>query len=85
VLRPQERIDGPAGGREPGAWLWPEVEHAEMGRVRVDGVPARFGRTPWVIERGGPCLGADNERVLGGLLGHDADELQALRDAGVIS
>ena len=85
VLRPRERIDGPSGGRQPGAWLWPEVQHAEMGRVRVDGVPVRMSRTPWRIERGAPCLGADNDRVFGGLLGHDTDDLRALRDAGVIS
>ncbi|HVM64839.1 MAG TPA: CoA transferase [Acidimicrobiales bacterium] len=85
VLRPEERIDGPAGGREPGAWLWPEVRHAEMGRVRVDGLPLHLSRTPWAITRAAPCLGADNDRVLGELLGHDADELRALRADGVIS
>jgi benzylsuccinate CoA-transferase BbsF subunit len=85
VLRPDERIDGPSGGREPGPWLFPEVRHDEMGPVRVDGLPLQLSRTPWVIDTAAPCLGADNDRVFGGLLGRDRAALETLRAEGVIS
>ena len=85
VLRPEERIDGPSGGREPGPWLFPEVHHDEMGPVRVDGLPLQLSRTPWVIDRAAPCLGADNDRVFGGLLGRDRAALDRLRADEVIS
>jgi benzylsuccinate CoA-transferase BbsF subunit len=50
----------------------------------VDGVPLRLSRTDWTIERGGPCLGADNDYVFGQLLGRSRAELDELRAEGVI-
>jgi len=82
VLTPAERID-----QEPttAAWgLWPAVEHREMGRLRVDGLPVHLGCTDWRIERGAPLLGQDNEYVYGELLGIDGDEIMALRQEGVV-
>ena len=35
-----------------------------MGDVRVDGLPVRFSKTDWKIERGGPCVGEHTEEVL---------------------
>jgi crotonobetainyl-CoA:carnitine CoA-transferase CaiB-like acyl-CoA transferase len=82
VQTPGERIDQDLG---TSAWgLWPTVEHTEMGRVRVDGLPVHLSETDWEIRRGAPCLGEHNERVLGGLLGLSADEIAALRDEGVL-
>jgi len=80
VQKPQERVD-----HDPDtAGLWPTVTHSEMGAVRVDGVPARFSRTPWRLARGGPCLGEHNEDVFGRLLGLSADEVAKLRTERVI-
>ena len=82
VLRPAERID-----EEPttAAWgLWPTVEHREMGRVRVDGLPVHLGVSDWHIERGAPLLGQHNEYVYGELLGLHGDEIAALREEGVL-
>jgi len=82
VAWPEERID-----HDPNtaAWgLWPTVEHREMGRVRVDGIPIRLGETDWVLERGAPCLGEHNEEVFGGILGLSTGEIAALREAGAI-
>ena len=82
VQKPAERIeDDPATAEFD---LWPSVEHAEMGKVRVDGLPVRFSRTPWVIERGAPCVGEHTEEVLTGLLGLDPAEVAALREEGVV-
>ena len=82
VQLPEERID-----QDPNIQPWglfPEATHSKMGTVRVDGLPVRFSRTPWHIERGGPCLGEHNERVFGDLLGLSSSELDDLREEGVI-
>jgi crotonobetainyl-CoA:carnitine CoA-transferase CaiB-like acyl-CoA transferase len=80
VQKPQERIE-----QDPDTvGLWPTVTHTEMGEVRVDGIPARFSRTPWRIERGAPCLGEHNQAVFGRLLGLSPDEVAQLREEGVI-
>jgi benzylsuccinate CoA-transferase BbsF subunit len=82
VQQPSERIDGDPN---TAAWgLWPTVVHAEMGEVRVDGLPVHLSETDWGIERGAPCLGEHNEDVFVGLLGRDAAQLEALRTAGVV-
>jgi crotonobetainyl-CoA:carnitine CoA-transferase CaiB-like acyl-CoA transferase len=80
VQRPGERIENDPGT----AGLWPEVNHPEMGRVRVDGIPLHFSRTEWRIERSAPCLGQHNREVFGGLLGHSEEELQRWRTEGVL-
>lgn len=82
VRRPAERIDDDPATSEWG--LWPTVTHTKMGEVRVDGIPVRFSRTDWVIERGAPCLGEHNDAVFGDLLGHSPSELAALRAEGVL-
>jgi crotonobetainyl-CoA:carnitine CoA-transferase CaiB-like acyl-CoA transferase len=82
VQTPGERIDHDLG---TSAWgLWPTVEHTEMGRVRVDGLPVHLSETDWQITRGGPCLGEHNEYVLGTLLGLSADEISVLHGEGVV-
>ncbi len=82
VARPQDRIDGDP---DTAAWgLWPEVHQTAMGNVRVDGIPLHLSETDWVIERGGPCLGEHNDRVFTELLGLSADEVDDLRERGVI-
>jgi crotonobetainyl-CoA:carnitine CoA-transferase CaiB-like acyl-CoA transferase len=82
VAWPEERVD-----QDPNtaAWgLWPTVEHREMGRVRVDGIPIHLSETDWVLERGAPCLGQHNEEVFGGILGLSTAEIAQLREAGAI-
>ncbi|HZZ34438.1 MAG TPA: CoA transferase [Caulobacteraceae bacterium] len=80
VQKPEERVD-----HDPDtAGLWSTVTHSEIGEVRVDGIPARFSRTPWRIERGAPCLGEHNEEVFGRLLGLSAEEVGQLRAERVI-
>ena len=60
---PPERIDD--DHERTAAWgLWPTVEHTKHGAMRVDGLPVHLSRTDWRVERGGPLLGEDNDRVL---------------------
>jgi len=82
VQRPQERIDGDARTREWG--LWPTVEHSNMGKVRVDGLPVHLSETDWEMRRGAACLGEHNEYVFGELLGLPASEIEELRAEGVL-
>ena len=63
---------------------FPEVEHREMGRVRVEGMPVKMSKTPAVIELGGPLLGQDNDFIYKELLSLDDGELEALHTKGVI-
>ena len=82
VQRPQQRIDEDAN---TAAWgLWPSVRHAEMGEVRVDGLPVHLSETDWSIRQGAPCLGQDNAFVFGEILGVGDSELAQLRADGVI-
>ena len=82
VQKPRERIDNDPETERLG--LWPTVVHSKMGEVRVDGIPVKFSKTPWQIERGGPCIGEHNHEVLSRLLGLSADEIADLREQGVI-
>ena len=82
VQKPQERVD-----QDPstsGFGLWSTVNHTKMGKVRVDGQPVHFSKTDWKISNGGPCLGEHTERVLTKLLGLSTEDVQQLREEGVL-
>ena len=61
-----------------------DVPAEEGGCVRGDGYPALFSATPPTFRRAAPLLGADNERVFGGLLGLSGEEIAHLEAAQVI-
>jgi crotonobetainyl-CoA:carnitine CoA-transferase CaiB-like acyl-CoA transferase len=82
VQKPRERIDEDPETERLG--LWPTVHHSKMGDVRVDGMPAKFSKTPWRIERGAPCLGEHNDEIFSSLLGLSKQEIDSLREEGVI-
>jgi crotonobetainyl-CoA:carnitine CoA-transferase CaiB-like acyl-CoA transferase len=82
VQTPEERIDHDPGTSAFG--LWPTVEHREMGKVRVDGLPYHLSETDWKMERGAPCLGQHNEYVYGEILGFTKQEIVTLAEDGVI-
>jgi crotonobetainyl-CoA:carnitine CoA-transferase CaiB-like acyl-CoA transferase len=82
VRTPPERIDADP---DIAAWgLFPEVEHPEMGPVRVEGLPIHLSETDWGYRSAAPCLGEHNDYVLGELLGRDAATVAALRADGVV-
>jgi crotonobetainyl-CoA:carnitine CoA-transferase CaiB-like acyl-CoA transferase len=82
VQKPRERVDEDPETERLG--LWPTVQHSAIGEVRVDGLPAKFSKTPWKIERGAPCLGEHNDEVFSELLGLSQEEINSLREEGVI-
>jgi crotonobetainyl-CoA:carnitine CoA-transferase CaiB-like acyl-CoA transferase len=60
------------------------VDDPDLGPMTVQAPVARLSETPGAVEYLGRALGADNDDVLGGLLGLDADRIASLRAAGTI-
>lgn len=60
-----------------------EIEHQNLGRMRVPGPPLHMSETPPAIQGGGPELGQHTEEVLLAA-GFGWEELEALRRAEVI-
>jgi crotonobetainyl-CoA:carnitine CoA-transferase CaiB-like acyl-CoA transferase len=82
VVRPEARIEHDGATREFG--LWPEVEHPDIGSIRVDGLPFHLSDGDWSITQPAPRLGEHNDVVFGEVLGLSGEELDELRAAGVI-
>jgi crotonobetainyl-CoA:carnitine CoA-transferase CaiB-like acyl-CoA transferase len=62
-----------------------EVDHANFGKVAVEGWPFKLSRTPGGPRRHSPTLGCDNSYVLETLLGYSADQVRGLVEQGVLS
>jgi crotonobetainyl-CoA:carnitine CoA-transferase CaiB-like acyl-CoA transferase len=61
-----------------------QVADPDFGAMTVQAPVAKLSETPGGVEYLGRALGADNDDVYGGLLGIDAERLDALRAAGTI-
>ncbi len=82
VQHPEDRMDKDANTL---AWnTFPEVQHGEMGRVRVEGMPMKLSKTPASIDRGAPLLGQHNDFFYNDILMLDKDEQRQLYAEGVI-
>ncbi len=68
-----------------GRGFFVDLEFAGAGTHAYAGSPVQIDGARHEGFRGGSALGADNERVLGGLLGLAADEIEALYASGVIA
>lgn len=60
-----------------------EVDHPERGKIKVPGFAPRLERNK-IEYQCSPTLGGSNEEVYGQLLGHSAEELDALKAKKVI-
>ncbi|MGY6704369.1 CaiB/BaiF CoA transferase family protein [Roseinatronobacter sp.] len=60
------------------------VLHPVLGKSMMPAPPMTFSQTPPVVSAA-PCLGADNENVLSGILGMSAAQLEELESLGVIA
>ncbi len=60
-----------------------EITDPQLGVMRMVNVAPRFSATPGEVRTTGPALGAHNSEVYG-LLGLSEDDLEALRQEGVI-
>ena len=55
-----------------------EVDHPRAGKHKIVNTPLKFSRTPCLVEKAAPELGADNEAVLSGRLGLSREEIDVL-------
>jgi formyl-CoA transferase len=61
-----------------------EIEDADLGPVKMQGVVPQLANYPGSVWRTAPALGEDNEGVFVERLGMNADEVEALRASGTI-
>ena len=61
-----------------------ELDHSVMGRVPYNGAQHLMSRTPAQYRKASPCIGEDSRTVLKECLGMDAQEIEALVEAGVV-
>ena len=61
-----------------------EVEHQEVGKIKMPATPYHFSKTPMKLERAAPLLGEHNETIYCERLGYDREKLRELAAAGVI-
>jgi crotonobetainyl-CoA:carnitine CoA-transferase CaiB-like acyl-CoA transferase len=59
--------------------FYPVLDHAVVGRHRVDGMPAKLSRTPAEFRRGGPLMGKTTITFLQAL-GMPLDEVRRLEE-----
>jgi crotonobetainyl-CoA:carnitine CoA-transferase CaiB-like acyl-CoA transferase len=64
--------------------LYPEVDHALLGKHRIDGMPVRMSRSQPEYTTGAPLLGSNNAEVFGDILGMSADEIARLESEQVL-
>ena len=82
VQHPEDRMDKDSNSLE---WeTFPAVEHPEMGRVRVEGMPMKLSKTPAKIRKGAPVIGEDNDFFYDEILMVGKAEQKKLHDMGVI-
>lgn len=60
------------------------IDDDALGPIPMPNVVPKLSGTPGRVDFAGVELGRHNDEILGGLLGHSADELAALRSTGVI-
>ena len=61
-----------------------EVDQLNVGKVRVPGMPSKYGNSNWEIRRSAPRLGEHNEQIFCGELGISKDRLAALKEVGIV-
>ena len=81
ILNVQEAVDGPhfAPYRE----MYPEVQHPQLGKIRVTNQPIRMSKTTPYVRSCAPTLGQHTDEILAEL-GYSGNEIHEMRETGVV-
>jgi len=61
-----------------------ELEHGELGRNKIEGMPFKLSRTNWGFSHAAPLWGQHSSQVYPELLGMTAEEIKRYKEEGVI-
>jgi len=61
-----------------------QVEHPDFGTLKMPGIVPKLSVTPGEIKWIGPKMGEHNQEIYQEMLGIDSDELDALKEKGII-
>ena len=61
-----------------------DTKHPTMGAIRTTGLPIKFSRTPAAVGIAAPEFGQHTEEVLTEVCGYNWEDVEGLREAGVI-
>jgi len=61
-----------------------DVEHPELGPLRLPGIPIKLSGSPGTVRKAPPTVGEDNDYVYGTLLGRSPEQIQRMKEEGVI-
>ncbi len=61
-----------------------DVEHPRLGTLTLPGIPIKLSATPGSVRKAPPLVGEDTDEVYRELLGLEGQELERLREEGVI-
>lgn len=64
--------------------MFPTMDQPGIGDFRVTGVPIKFSETETCVQRPAPGLGEHNKEIYGTMLGISAEEVDKLKEKGVI-
>ena len=67
-----------------GRGMLERIDHPELGNIVVPTTPLRLHGAESVTTQPSPTIGQHNAEIYGDWLGLSADEIDALKDAGVI-
>ena len=61
-----------------------EIDHPSCGPVKLINTPVKYSRSTPGIRAAPPTLGQHTDEVLKGVLGINGDEIESMRNEGVI-
>ena len=61
-----------------------EVNHPIAGSLQIVGPPVKFSKTPGRVTKPAPLLGEHTEEILRDLIGYNTEDIEHLKDEGVI-
>lgn len=62
-----------------------EIDHPGVGPLKVTGIPVKLSRTPGSVRSHAPTVGEHTAKVLSDMLGYSMEEIEALKEEGVIA